>query len=81
MGKALKPSFGVAMQAIRRSKFYRNEGFSLCNTHVLKFYWSLTGYCKLFYRILYTSFPYITAVLPVLHLLRLARSKVPFKVS
>ena len=81
VGKVLKSSFGVAMQATRRSKFYGNEGFSLCNTDVLKLYWSLTGYCKLFYRILYTSFPYITAVLPVLYLLRLARPKVPFKVS
>ena len=81
VGKALKSSFEVAMQATRRSKLYGNEGFSLCNTDVLKLYWSFTGYCKLFYRILYTSFPYITAVLPVLNLLRLARPKVPFKVS
>ena len=81
VGKALKSSFGVAMQATRRSKLYGNEGFSLCNTAVLKLYWGLTGYCKLFYRILYTSFLYITAVLPVLYLLRLARPKVAFKVS
>ena len=47
----------------------------------LNFVVSLTGYCKLLYRIIYTSFPYITAVLPVLYLLRLARPKVPFKVS
>ena len=38
MGKALKLSFGVAMQAIRRNNFYGKEGFSLCNTTVLKLY-------------------------------------------
>ena len=53
--------------------------------YVILLHWnfilSYTGCCKLFYRILYTSFPYITAVLHVLNLLRLARPKVPFKVS
>ena len=81
VGKALKLSFGVAMQATRTRKLCGNEGFSLCNTAVLKIYWSLTGYCKLFCRILYTSFPYITAVLLILYLLKLARPKVPFRVS
>ena len=41
---------------------------------------SLTGYCKLFYRIIIyyftSSIPYNNAVLPVLYLLRLARPKV-----
>ena len=43
--KALKSSFGVAMQAIRRDNFYGKEGFSLCNTAVFKLccksYWVL----------------------------------------
>ena len=37
MGKALKPLFGVAMQAIRRDNLdmgYGKEGFSLCYTAV-----------------------------------------------
>ena len=52
VGKALKPLFGVAMQAIRRKNFYGKEG----SYYVMLLYWnfivSLTGYCKLFYRIL-----------------------------
>ena len=51
MGKALKLSFGVAMQATRRDNFYGKEWFSLCNTAALKLIVSLTGYYKLFYRI------------------------------
>ena len=51
MGKALKSSFGVAMQATRRDNFYGKEGFSLCNTAALKLIVSLTGNCNLFYRI------------------------------
>ena len=78
MGKALKSSFGVAMQATRRDNFYGKERFSLCNTAALKLIVSLTVYCKLFYRIA-TSFPCITAVLAVFYLL--TRPKVPFKVS
>ena len=38
MGKALKSSFGVAVKAIRRDKFHGKDGFSLCNTAVLRFY-------------------------------------------
>ena len=38
VGKALKWSFGVVMQATRRDNFYGKEGFSLCNTAVLKLY-------------------------------------------
>ena len=38
MGKALKSSFRVAMQAIRRDNFYGKEGFSLCKTAVVKLY-------------------------------------------
>ena len=37
VGKALKPLFGVAMQAIRRDNLdmgYGKEGFSLCYTAV-----------------------------------------------
>ena len=37
MGKALKSSFEVAVQATRRDSFYEKEGFSsLYNTAVLK---------------------------------------------
>ena len=79
MGKALESSFGVAMQAARRDNFDGKEGFSLCNTAALKLIVSLTGYCKFFYRAV--PLPYITAVLAVLYLLRLARPRVPFKVS
>ena len=38
VGKALKPLFGVAMQAIRRKNFYGEEGVLLCNATVLKLY-------------------------------------------
>ena len=38
VGKTLKPSFEVAIQAKRRDNFYGKEGFSLCNTVVLKLY-------------------------------------------
>ena len=51
MGKALKSSFGVAMQATRRDNFYGKEGFSLCNAAAWKLIVSLTGYCKFDYRI------------------------------
>ena len=36
-GKFLKSSFEVTMQAMR-GNFYGKEGFSLCNTTVLKLY-------------------------------------------
>ena len=36
--KALKSSFGVAMQAKRRDNFYGKEGSSLCNTAALELY-------------------------------------------
>ena len=53
VGKALKSSFGVAMQAIRRDNFYWKKRGSY---YVILLYWnftvSLTGYCKLFYGIL-----------------------------
>ena len=51
MGKALTSSFGLAMQATRRANFHEKESFSLCNTAALKLIVSLTGFCKLFYRI------------------------------
>ena len=38
VGKALKSSFGVTMQAIRRENFYRKDVFSLCITAALKLY-------------------------------------------
>ena len=38
VGKDLKSSFEVTMQAIRTDNFYGEKGFSLCNTAVLKFY-------------------------------------------
>ena len=56
VGKALKSSFRVAMQAIRKDNFYEKEGFSLRNTVVLKLNCESYWYCKSFYRIL-TLFP------------------------
>ena len=48
----------------------------LCNTVVLKLY------TQVLQKILQdTCFPYISAVLPILYLLRLARAKVQVKVS
>ena len=38
VGRALKPSFRVAMQAIRRDNFHGKEVLSLCITDVLKLY-------------------------------------------
>ena len=52
MEKTLKSSFGVAMQATRRDNFYGKEGFSLCNTAVLKLYCKSYWVLKLYYRIL-----------------------------
>ena len=50
--KTLKWSFGVAVQATRRDNFYGKEGFSLCNTTVLKFSCKSCWVLKLYYRIL-----------------------------
>ena len=38
VGDALKSLFRVAMQATRRENVYGKDGFSLCNTAVLKLY-------------------------------------------
>ena len=38
VGKALKSSFGVAMQAIRRENIYGKEVLSFCITAILKLY-------------------------------------------
>ena len=87
MEKTLKSSFGVAMQATRRDNFYEKEGFSLCNTAILKPYCKSYWLLKLYYRILplflvlllfylfciYTDFTCFVSTL------RLARPEVPFK--
>ena len=52
MLKTLNLSFRVAMQATRRDNFYGKEGFSLCNTAVLKLYCKSYWVLKLYYRIL-----------------------------
>ena len=80
-GDALKSPFGVTMQVTwrkGRGEFYGEGEFSLCNTAVLNLYCK-SLVTKVF--IGYTSFPYITAILPVLYLLRLAKLKVQLKVS
>ena len=61
------------------NKEWGGGGFQLCNTAALKLY------CKSYWvlsKILQdTSFPYVSAVLPVLYLLTLAWPKVQVKVS
>ena len=75
----INSSFGVAMQATMGDSFYGEGRFSQCNTGVLKHCCkSLLGTVKHFIGY---YFPYITVILPVLYLLRLARPKMQLKVS
>ena len=78
-GDALKSPFDNASHMEKGGgEFYGEGEFSLCNTAVLNLYCK-SLVTKVF--IGYTSFPYITAILPVLYLLRLAKLKVQLKVS
>ena len=76
MGDAFKSAFGVTMQTTKREgvTVMGKRRFPLCKTAVLNLYYivSHTVYCISFYRI---PLVYISAVLPVLYLLEIGKTK------